>query len=337
MQFWEKKNIIREEMANIHIGLCTDERYSMPCGVCLTSIFENNKDVEIAITILTNYLSLKTKKKMKETADRYGQKLRIIEINDSIFDTYPVTEQFQKSIYYRFLFPDLLTDCDKLLYLDVDTIIIKGLQSLYDTDISNYLCGVVIDSACDDIRQINRVSVHGDYFNSGVLLMNLHEWRKQNVARRCMEYLKEFPEKCVYPDQDALNVILDGALIFLPIEYNLQEHFLVEKNELLLRETRWNQIESAIMRTAIIHFSGDLKPWHWECSHPFSSVFDKYKKMSAWSGISKTYKSNKGVTKKIKIMLIWLGIMKFIPNKRMYDSNLCSLFWESSNVPLPEI
>ena len=37
----------------IHIGLCADERFALPFGVCLTSILESNKDNEIVIHVLT--------------------------------------------------------------------------------------------------------------------------------------------------------------------------------------------------------------------------------------------------------------------------------------------
>ena len=41
----------------IHIGLCTDNRYAMPCGVCVTSLFENNKDEEITVYVLEKGLT----------------------------------------------------------------------------------------------------------------------------------------------------------------------------------------------------------------------------------------------------------------------------------------
>lgn len=312
----------------INIGLCTDENYAMPCGVCITSIFENNMSSEVVVTLLTNGLSIKTKRKLQKTANRYNQKIKIIEINDDLFNTYPITEQFPKSIYYRLLFPDLLKDCEKLLYIDVDTIVINSLQPLYDINISDFLCGVIIDSACDDIRQKNRILIHGDYFNSGVLLMNLHEWRKQKIACKCLEYLKVYPNNCIYPDQDALNAVMDNSVLYLPLEYNLQEGFLFEKKDLLLNKTRWDQIEPSVEKTVIIHFSGILKPWHRECTHPFNDIFEKYKTISLWSSISKFYRYNNGITSKIKNLLARIGIRMKIKYERKYNQPLCAKLFD---------
>ena len=309
----------------IYIGLCTDERYSMPCGICLTSIFENNKTVKVHVYILTNGLSLRTKVKYNECAEFYNQQVDIIEIKDDAFDLYPVTEHFQKSIYYRFLFPDILKNCDKLLYLDVDTIITKNIESLFNIDISKHLCGVIIDSACDDVRQKNRVAIQGDYFNSGVLLMNLSKWRDQDIARKCMQYLREYPDRCVYPDQDALNIVMDKKIKYLPIEYNLQEGFLLNKNDLLINKNRWNLIEPAVRNVAIIHYSGLLKPWHRECSHPLKMLFYEYKKKSAWSSSPVSFKFNRGIINKVKNMMILMGIKKDFPYIRKYDKYLMTV------------
>ena len=48
----------------IHIGLCTDNRYAMPCGVCVTSLFENNKDEEITVYVLEKGLTDDNKEKL---------------------------------------------------------------------------------------------------------------------------------------------------------------------------------------------------------------------------------------------------------------------------------
>ena len=47
----------------INIALCSDDNYSIPCLVCITSIFENNKDESCNVTVLTNGLKKKYRKK----------------------------------------------------------------------------------------------------------------------------------------------------------------------------------------------------------------------------------------------------------------------------------
>ena len=59
----------------IHIGLCTDNRYAMPCGVCVTSLFENNKDEEITVYVLEKGLTGDNKEKFRTLAADYGQRV----------------------------------------------------------------------------------------------------------------------------------------------------------------------------------------------------------------------------------------------------------------------
>ncbi|MGN1253093.1 MAG: glycosyltransferase [Prevotella sp.] len=60
----------------IQIGLCTDNRYAMPCGVCVTSLLENNKDEEITVYVLEKGLTDENRKKFDRLAADYGQKDR---------------------------------------------------------------------------------------------------------------------------------------------------------------------------------------------------------------------------------------------------------------------
>ena len=87
----------------MNIALCTDEKYSFPCGVCITSILENNKGIECNIYILTPGLKTETIDKFKLLERNYLQKIEIIVINEKIFNGLKISNRFPTSIYYRFL------------------------------------------------------------------------------------------------------------------------------------------------------------------------------------------------------------------------------------------
>lgn len=52
----------------IEIGLCSDENYAMACGVCITSIFESNKNSKFRVHILTNGFTDSTIQRFEQTA-----------------------------------------------------------------------------------------------------------------------------------------------------------------------------------------------------------------------------------------------------------------------------
>ena len=52
------------------------------------------------------------------------------------------------------------------------------------------------------------------YFNSGFMLVNLSYWRRYNLERRLLTFLKT--HIVVFHDQDALNYVLKGKWFMLP-------------------------------------------------------------------------------------------------------------------------
>ena len=267
----------------MNIVLCTDNNYANACGVCLTSLLENNKDISCNVYILTDWLSEENKTKFQLTEKKYSQKIEIVIVTSLMFEGLKVSDRFPKSIYYRFLIPDLLTNETKALYLDCDIIVDGSLKLLENFDLSDYACGVVIDQMSDDVKQHNRIDLpmSNKYFNSGVLLMNLEYWRNNNVSENLIRFISSNPEQCIYPDQDALNIILANQVRYLPIEYNCQQLFFEKKiSNLLIRKDEWANIEKAIKKPFIIHFTKKVKPWHSDCVHPLKDIFGKYERIS---------------------------------------------------------
>lgn len=266
----------------MNIVICTDEKYAMPCGVCVMSLFENNRDLQCNVYILTDWLSEQQRAKFEKLSYKYSKTITIITIPTSQISKLKVSTRFSKSIYYRFLIPNLLKNESKALYLDCDIIVNGCLDSFYNIDLKNYGCGVIEDQCCDDIRIYNRLNMKGNYFNSGVLLMNLDYWRENNITEKCIDFIYRNPEVCVWPDQDALNIILNEKVIYCPYGYNFQTFFLLNKFELFVRKEKWSEIDKWKENPIIIHFTTDLKPWHKECNHPCVATFLKYKNMSPW-------------------------------------------------------
>ena len=265
----------------MNIALCTDEKYSFPCGVCITSILENNKNEECNIYILTTGLKKETIEKIEQLKETYHQNIEIKILDESIFKGLKISDRFPVSIYFRYLLPQLL-EGEKTIYLDCDTIVTKNLKELWQTNIEDYACGVVEDQMSDDIRIQNRIGHNKDYFNSGMLLINLEFWRKNQIAKQLIEFIYNNPEKCIYPDQDALNYILHNKVRFLEYKYNFQEFFYLPKEETFLHRSKWRNLIFDGDKPTIIHYTNHIKPWIKSCTHPDKTVFLKYHAISPW-------------------------------------------------------
>ena len=166
----------------------------------------------------------------------------------------------------RLLLPDLLSDVDKVLYLDLDLLPLGDIGELYDTDLGDaplaarendkmFAMGGLVsyaDVATDRLSDsedawhmlnlVHRRIDAGDYgFNAGVLVMNLARMREDQFLRRCAGFIERFGLN----GQFALNVYASGS--FLPFH------------------PRWNAWPDRDLTEhvppAIVHWIGPLKPW----------------------------------------------------------------------------
>ena len=99
----------------------------------------------------------------------------------------------------------------RMLWLDCDTIVDADISELFDMDMDeNYFAGV----------KEHRKSRDGkSYINTGVLLMNLEQIRWDRLDDKLISVLNS--KKLELPDQDAINMLARGRIIFIDSKYNV--------------------------------------------------------------------------------------------------------------------
>ncbi|MEB0233451.1 glycosyltransferase, partial [Undibacterium sp. 10I3] len=60
----------------------------------------------------------------------------------------------------------------------------------------------------------------GDYFNSGVMLINVQRWLAAEITQATIASILKDGKSFRFPDQDALNVVLDGRVKFIERKWN---------------------------------------------------------------------------------------------------------------------
>lgn len=170
--------------------------------------------------------------------------------------------------YLRLLLHRVLPDIDKVLYLDVDILVRESLLPLWRTELGNDLLAAVKGPVnLADKWEWNSerpywkllAGMRGGYINSGVLLLNLAQIRRQQIDRQ-WEKLAE--QKLYYQDQDILNITCRDRIIYLPPKYNSLAYLSAEDYRRMVTEDIFTEAESAQAqeRPAILHYAGD-KPW----------------------------------------------------------------------------
>ena len=179
--------------------------------------------------------------------------------------------------FARFLLAELLPrEATRVLYLDSDLLVLGDLGALWTSSLEGNCAGAVLDYGLDPLLQRQDPKCAGmpavnRYFNAGVLLIDLDLWRQEQIGERAAQYLAEHPDS-PYADQDALNVVLDGAWASLAEEWNFQRHL----------ETSVVRMKPEL-RPAIVHFITEAKPWKREFHTPNESLFDRYRRRTQFS------------------------------------------------------
>lgn len=279
----------------LYVLYTCDENYAPYAGISMNSLFENNRDIEhICVYLVQDGISGKNKKRFFEQAKKYGRELIMI-------DAVPVIERVKKlnipsyrgslAANCRLLFETFIReDVDRLLYLDCDTLVVSSLTELPRVDMNGKAVGVVRDSLTDEYKTLIGFYENDDYFNSGVLLIDVERWREQNITGLLFDYAKNVRSAFCNPDQDLLNIVLRDKKYILPPEYNFQpshrvfsdrSYFKVYKHGVYYSAS---ELRMARKSPKILHsyrFLGDF-PWHKGNMHPDTEIFDSFMKNSLW-------------------------------------------------------
>jgi lipopolysaccharide biosynthesis glycosyltransferase len=261
----------------IQLAFAFDENFINPFYVLLTSIFLNNKEHIFQIHTITTGVPQKQKDRIR----------RFVHLNKGTITFYdlqpehlkglaiPKTSTLTSAAYYRLFFhlvvPEHLT---KLLYMDCDIVVIGNLGDLYNTDLGTYPFGAVAQSSVTKNRPDLGIDEIGIYFNSGVMLMNIPEWKSQKITEKSLAFLHDFPEKTKLVDQDALNVASAHYYFHLAERFNVLPS-IIPKNQ--NRQNYYDFLKDKV----IMHYTWkDCKPWSFFSLHPYNQLYKFYFKKS---------------------------------------------------------
>lgn len=301
----------------MNIAFSTDNNYLQYCLIAICSICENNKGEELNFYILNKNLSESNKVLLDDFIKKYEKvSVHYLQVQESDIKDLPIgrSDQINKYVsietYFRLFLANLLPKyIEKIIYLDCDIIVRKSLLDLWNIDLTDKAIAGVPDSATYDVSTYNRLKYNPSigYFNAGVLILNLKYWRTHSTTEDFLSFVKNYPERIVWHDQDVLNYVLREKKLSLNYKYNLQENFMFPEDRSLMLYTDWDAIYKAGKDPVIIHYSGPRKPWIVECNSPYKSEFFKYKLLTPFNN-EKLLKIKLTKKEKIKKILSYLKI-----------------------------
>jgi lipopolysaccharide biosynthesis glycosyltransferase len=199
-------------------------------------------------------------------------------------DGLPVVEQFTAAMWFRVFLPELVPDADRVLYLDVDTIVVDSLEPLASIDLSGAYVGAVTNVLLDHHagRPSSLGLAPGAYFNSGVLLMNLDAMRRDGCTEALLDYARSRGPELEWPDQDTLNAVLGERRVALHPRWNYMNSMRVGPEA--ARVFSQEELAEAARAPAIRHFEGPAhnKPWHWTAIREDHLLYRRHRNETPW-------------------------------------------------------
>lgn len=261
-------------MKKIPIVLASDRNCAMQMYITILSAISNKKKDSFYdfYCLVSNKFSKFVNRKF-ERLIRKHKNVRLTFLNmKNMFSDLPMQiEHITSPTFYRLKIAELLPEYDKALYLDVDTIVLKDLTHLFDTDLgNNYIGGV---HAAGYVIEYEKLKDYFDdiglkdmsyYINAGVILWNLKQIRQENVTK---EFLALTKNTYKLMDQDIINLVCYSKIKHLDFRYNVMtpyKHRFLDNLELrnkiyeIYGETN---LKDSIENPVIIHYASSLKPW----------------------------------------------------------------------------
>ena len=143
-----------------------------------------------------------------------------INVHDYIEQKFPAwgknaKTHFTKMAMVRVCYTELLPDVERVLQLDVDTVIMDDISPLWDIDLDGKWFAATWEalSGYDPYRS-------GHYQNVGVCMFNLTQMRADDAQRQLVELLNTKRMNCI--EQDALNILGQkrGLAADMPMRFN---------------------------------------------------------------------------------------------------------------------
>ena len=194
---------------------------------------------------------------------------------------------FPISAYYRVELPSLLPEVDKIIYLDTDTINFKDLSEIYNINFRDkmYFCGIL--DFFKTVQEINKFGIYPNkYMNSGIMLMNLKEIRKDGIEKKIRDFIHgHFLSNA---DQTAINAVCHNNIQILSYKYATLALDSFEKLVKLnnQQDPRYRSSESELKQgynePILFHYYAGYKPWRKEYTNFRRVYWWYYAKMSGF-------------------------------------------------------
>lgn len=264
----------------INLVVSSDDNYAQHAAIALMSAYERAHNKErIQSFILDGGISETKKEKIKESLKQYGGEITFIKMEEDIYKSMYTSHQYSTAIYYRLALPDLLDkSIKKCIYIDCDLLFFDDIEKLWDEDLAGHPVAAVEDigltTSKKGFSEKQRELGLGDqsvYFNSGVVIMDLEEWRKKGYSTTALSLASSHSFKS--HDQDVLNKIFLDNWQQLDLRWNVIPPITYLYPKIVFSSKNRQRALKAKRNIGVLHYAGRYKPWEFKEYPEFNGYY----------------------------------------------------------------
>lgn len=279
----------------VPVFFTVDDSYAPWLAVALNSLVRNARSARpYEVIILNEDLTEAHKAALREIAAGNGNvELTFVDMAERIHGIEDLScnklraDYFTLSIFYRLFIPDMFPCYDKVVYLDADIVVEADVADLFDTEMKGNLIGACQDHSILGIPELETYTSMGmgfpieEYINSGMLLMDAAALREHKLAERFLELLDRYHFRTIAPDQDYLNALCHGKILYLAPEWDAMP---VEG-------------KAELPNPKIVHYNLFMKPWCYD-NVPYGERFWNYVEGTGFEEAIRAFKDSYSLERK---------------------------------------
>lgn len=258
-------------MTEIHIALTFDDGYWAPAYATMRSVcLSTKRRKEVVFHLFRRAMTPRHMKVLQRIEAEFGARLVQYDIDRNehflfMLQKAPENKRLSNICYARLLFAETIpANVERLIYLDCDVLVRSPIERLADLDLHGKALAAVPDYTGQHIMtgrmMVDKRGIFDSgmrYFNAGMLVIDMKQWRERNVMARFYQMLDSGILAQIYYDQDFLNLTFEDQWLELDQIWNL--HDADRSHEAL--------------NPHIVHYTGEDKPWRPKNRAAFSYIY----------------------------------------------------------------
>lgn len=284
----------------IVLACASDAGYAPHASVMLTSAITHTPDARfLACFLHPEGFPEQTRWLVEQALKPYRHRveLRFMAIRDEWVAGLPLFQAMKPGLippvmWYRVLLPELLPEESRALYVDSDTMVLDDLRPLWKTDLRSTALAAVRNPFWNNGKDRDwlttmRLADGREYFNSGVMVMDLDHWRQNDIGQAVIAHGRANAGWIRFGDQDSLVAVLCRNFVPLAPRWNVMPAVRFIKNNNSTDLFSSTERDEALRHPAIIHFTGNAKkPWVDPREHPYGRTHQRHARKLPWPVVS---------------------------------------------------